>query len=109
MYLTEELALSGRFFPEGNQARQFVWNTRPYWDAAVANGVPPLFMRPMEVDEYAELSNALETYVDESFARFVTGDLPLTAWDEFQAELDRIGIDRFIELNENAYRRQYLD
>jgi putative aldouronate transport system substrate-binding protein len=109
MYLTEGMALTERFFPVGNQARQFVWNTRPYWDAGVANSVPPLFMKPMEIDEYAELNNTLSTYVNESFARFVTGDLPFSEWDEFQAELKKIGVERFVEMNEAAYRRQYMD
>jgi putative aldouronate transport system substrate-binding protein len=107
-YMDAGLALYDRFFPERNQATQFVANTVPYWDAAVTNSMPPLFMLPEEVDEFAELETALDTYVDESFARFVTGDLPLSAYDDFIAEVKKIGVDRFIEMNEMAYKRQYL-
>ena len=98
--------------PQGvpvNSDAYYVLRTPKYADNAIGNSVPRVFMEPREVDEYGELLANLNTYVTESFARFVTGDLPLTAWDSFQAEVRHIGVDRLIEMTERAYRRQYMD
>ena len=92
-----------------NSDSYYVLRTPKYNDYKVANSLPRITMLPVEVDEYSELSSTLDTYVDETFARFVTGDLPLDAWDDFQAELEKIGIDRYIELLETAIERQYGD
>jgi hypothetical protein len=91
-----------------NSDSYYVMRTPKYDPYAFSNQIPRLFMLPHEVDEYAELASTLDTYVDETFARFVTGDLALSEWDAFQAELEKIGIDRYIEMTEAAYERQYL-
>lgn len=98
--------------PQGvavNSDAYYVLRTPKYADNAIGNSVPRVFMEPREVDEYGELLANLNTYVTESFARFVTGDLPLSAWDSFQAEVRHIGVGRLIEMTERAYRRQYMD
>jgi putative aldouronate transport system substrate-binding protein len=111
MYLSYDL-LNGLQMasPQGvpvNSDAHYVMRTPKYMDVGIANSVPRIFLLPMEVDEYGELSATLTTYVSESFARFVTGDLPLSDWDKFQGELKNIGVDRFIEMTEKAYDRQY--
>jgi putative aldouronate transport system substrate-binding protein len=111
MYLSYDL-LNGLQMaaPDGvpvNSDAHYVMRTSLYMDVGVANAVPPFFILPVEVDEYGELAATLETYVEESFARFVTGDLDFSDWDKFQAELKNIGIDRFIEMTEIGYARQY--
>lgn len=97
--------------PQGvavNSDAYYVLRTPKYADNAIGNSVPRVFLESRYVDEYGELLANLNTYVTESFARFVTGDLPLTAWDSFQAEVRAIGVDRLIQLTEEAYRRQYM-
>jgi putative aldouronate transport system substrate-binding protein len=91
-----------------NSDAYYVLRTPKYADNAIGNSVPRVFIDPKLVDEYGELRANLNTYVAESFARFVTGDLALTQWDSFQAELKRIGVDRFIQLTQEAYQRQYM-
>lgn len=105
MYLSSQL-LSGLAMAD-NSDSFYVLRTPKYMDVAIGNGVPRVFMLPAEVDEYSELRTTLDTYVDETFARFVTGDLPLSEWDNFQAEVKKIGVDRFIELTQIAYDRQF--
>jgi putative aldouronate transport system substrate-binding protein len=92
-----------------NSDSYYVMRTTKYRPVSIGNSLPRFFLLPHEVDEYSELRTTLDTYVDETFARFVTGDLPLSEWDRFQSELDKIGIDRYIEMTEAAYKRQYLD
>ena len=105
MYLSFEV-YSGLAMADNSDA-YYVMRTPKYMDVAIGNGLPNVFMKPMEVDEYSELKTTIDTYVDESFARFVTGDLPLSEFDSFRAELKKIGVDRFIELTQTAYDRQF--
>ena len=77
-----------------NSDAHYVMRTPKYMDVGIANSVPRIFLLPAEVDEYGELGSTLQTYVGESFARFVTGDLPISDWDKFQAELKNIGVER---------------
>jgi putative aldouronate transport system substrate-binding protein len=43
-------------------------------------------------------------YVTEMIARFVVGDADINKeWDAYLAELDKIGIDRYLEIMQKAY------
>ena len=50
-------------------------------------------------DIYAELEKA----VDEAFAKFVREGVTDESWEAFQAQTKSIGVDRYIELYQNAY------
>lgn len=104
-YLSNKM-LNGLAMADNSDA-YYVRRTPKYDPVGVGNGVPRYFLLPHEGDEYSELRSTLDTYVDESFARFVTGDLPLSAYDDFLAEVKKIGIDRFLEMANAAYKRQY--
>lgn len=91
-----------------NSDAHYVLRTSKYMDVGISNAVPRVFILPQEVDAYGELSATLSTYVAESFARFVAGSLPLSDWDKFQAELKTIGVERFVQMTEAAYKRQYM-
>ena len=91
-----------------NNDSYYIRRTDKYDPYGIGNSVPRFYILPEETDEYAELGQALDTYVDETFARLVTGDLPLSYWDEFQEELQVIGLDRYLEIVQGGYARQYL-
>lgn len=66
--------------------------------------VPRLVYPSDDAAEVSDLNTALTQYVDESFARFVTGDASLESdWDSYLNELKMIGIDRYLELQQKAY------
>jgi putative aldouronate transport system substrate-binding protein len=71
--------------------------------------IPPLFYSEDVVEEVSELGTALHQYQDECTARFITGDMDIdTEWDKYVEEMKRIGIDRYIEIMQETYDRQYL-
>ena len=41
--------------------------------------------------------------MDEAFAKFVREGVTDESWNEFQAQTKSIGVDRYIELYQNAY------
>ena len=67
--------------------------------------MPPLFVALTDQQGFNELRTTLNEYVREATARFVTGDLdPQADWDAYLAELDKIGIDRYLELVQSNLR-----
>ena len=70
--------------------------------------IPKIAYTEEEMREINDIRTTLKTYVKESKARFITGDLNLdTHWDTFQSELKKIGIDKFLEVSQVAYDRMY--
>ena len=66
--------------------------------------VPPLTFAEDVAAEVVDLESALGTYVNEMIARFIIDDADIEAeWDDYLAELDRIGLSRYIELMQEAY------
>ena len=50
----------------------------------------------------------LKTYVTEKTAAFLSGSLDIDAsWDMYLAELDAIGINTALEVNQAVYDRMY--
>ncbi len=69
---------------------------------------PPVYITPEEVSEYARLGTQLKDYIDESVARFISGDLSLESdWDSYVKEFDRLELKKFLEMNIKAYEAQY--
>ena len=63
--------------------------------------LPPLVMDIAESQEYNELQKLIVDYVNENAALFALGDKPMEEWDSY--ELNRMGLDRYIELAQEAY------
>jgi putative aldouronate transport system substrate-binding protein len=66
--------------------------------------LPPLYYPEDVVTDYAILMTNINTYVEECIAKFVVGQMNLdTEWDLFQSELKKLGIDRYLQITQNAY------
>lgn len=48
---------------------------------------------------------AIEVFVNEMVAKFVLGQEPLTGFDAFVEDVNEMGVDRVLEVYENAYNR----
>jgi putative aldouronate transport system substrate-binding protein len=70
--------------------------------------VPNFYFTVDEAREYTELFTTITDYVKEMTARFVTSDADLDAeWDSYVEELDNIGVDRYLEIMQGAFERQW--
>ena len=66
--------------------------------------IPPLTFDEDVTAEHIDLEGTLATYVNEMIARFIVGDVDIEdGWDDYLAELERIGLPRYIELMQEAY------
>lgn len=63
-----------------------------------------------ELTQSVSISSDVETYVDTQILAFVTGQTPLTddSWSDFQMQLTSMGIEKVVELKQDAYDR-YAD
>ena len=66
-----------------------------------------LSLTPTEDEQIklAEISNAIETYCEEMFIKFVTGTESLDNFDEYKKNLEKLGVKDFIKIKQAAYDR----
>ncbi len=61
-----------------------------------------------DAETIAELRTVVNTFVYESAAKFITGRLDINndaAWNDFLGELDKIGIDEYLQIMNKTYER----
>ena len=67
---------------------------------------PPLYIDTDKLDEYTAIQADFTTYVDESFAKFVTGEWNINddaTWNKYLSELKNLGTYRMLEIAQDAY------
>jgi putative aldouronate transport system substrate-binding protein len=68
----------------------------------------PAYMTAEQVAEIGQAQTSIYEYTQESIVRFITGDLDLDKdWDSYVSELDKMGLERYLELVEISYNAQY--
>ena len=48
--------------------------------------------------------NAIKSYVDEMALKFVTGEVSLDKYPEYEEQLKKLGVDRLFEIMTEAYQ-----
>ena len=54
-------------------------------------------------DILAQYGSDLESYLSENYLQFVDGSKPLSEWDSYVAELNKIGLDQVLAVYQSAY------
>ena len=73
-----------------------------------AEYIPKLNYTLEEVDIVTPIEGVLKTYVEESMANFVTGRKDIDAdWDSYLAELEKIGLNEYLDVVQDVYTRMY--
>jgi putative aldouronate transport system substrate-binding protein len=67
--------------------------------------LPNVTATPEESEELAEIMSEVQTYREEMFVRFITGQEPLSNFDAFRARLEQMGIQRAIEIKQAGLER----
>lgn len=65
----------------------------------------PFVYTQEETDKMSALKADIETYVTEMQAKFITGNVPFTQWDNYTATLQKMGLDEYMEIYKAAYER----
>jgi putative aldouronate transport system substrate-binding protein len=94
--------------PDGQGVERFLYtktreNYAPY-GAPISMLVPPLYYSEEDVSVIATLTTNINTYVEESMAKFINGSLNVnTDWNRFQSELKNLGIDQYLQIIQKTY------
>lgn len=58
-----------------------------------------------ENKKLSSVGSDIEKYVDEMRDKFISGDAPLSEWDKYVKTLDKMGLDDYMDIQEEAYKR----
>ncbi|HIV92441.1 MAG TPA: extracellular solute-binding protein [Candidatus Eisenbergiella stercoravium] len=65
--------------------------------------IPTFIMSSEDMTEYNELKDLIVDNVSSNISQFVLGNRDLSEFDDYCAELDSMGVDRYVELAQMAY------
>jgi putative aldouronate transport system substrate-binding protein len=96
------------YAPDGTGIERLLWvktrdNYLPYAQP-IDTILPPLWFNAADANTIAMLTTNINTYVEESIAKFITGQLNIeTDWDGFQNQLKALGIDQYLKIQQDTY------
>lgn len=67
--------------------------------------LPPVSFTPEESSEISKLKTEINSYIDQTVLKFITGVEPIENFDQYISNLGTIGADRLVELYQQAYDR----
>ncbi|QHW31888.1 extracellular solute-binding protein [Paenibacillus rhizovicinus] len=88
---------------EGSYSGDIRKNWTENMDTSMAE--PPITFTQDEASREGELGNQLSTLRGEYFAKIISGELPVDAYDKFLKEAKQMGLDEFLSLHQAALDR----
>lgn len=67
--------------------------------------IPNVTILAEESDRYSEINANIQTYMDEMYLKFLTGEEPIENFDKYIEQLKAFGIDELIAMKQSAYDR----
>lgn len=68
-------------------------------------GYPLVYLTKEEQKEVNTIEVDLKSYVEQMEAKFITGVEPLSNWDNYVDTIEKMNIERYVEIYQNAYNR----
>ena len=92
-----------KFHTEAVLFRETKTNYEPF-AADIRTIMPPLIYTEEQSNELVDLKVTIENFVNEMFARFITGDADIeTQWDSYVDQLMSMNLERYIQIQQEAY------
>lgn len=110
VYRSAESGKWGATMKRNEPAVNVVPNFQPYYDKMFAQYFPKeviskLSYTPEELKKIADIKTTVDAYVTNSAIEFITGNKPFSQWDNYLAELKKMGIDEYVAATQKAYDR----
>lgn len=67
--------------------------------------LPALSFTEDENERYADISSSMDTYINTMALKFITGEESLDNFDDFVKELNKLGLEEILEIQQNAFDR----
>lgn len=58
-------------------------------------------------DEYSKIVSSVDTYLEEQMLKIILGNLPMEQWDAAVAKAKEMGIEKAIQMQQDAYAKLY--
>lgn len=85
---------------------QFIYDeTAKKIDPNAKTAFPLVYLSSDEQDEINSIEADLESYVEQMEAKFITGVEPLSNWDKYVKTIEKMNIDRYVKIHQDAYDR----
>jgi putative aldouronate transport system substrate-binding protein len=66
--------------------------------------LPPLIYTEQQSNEMIDIQTTINNYVNEMFARFITGDANIDSeWDSYISSLQGMNLERYLQIQQEAY------
>lgn len=106
--ISNGIAVKGKLTGLDAWANEMAAECLPYVDYDQVVG--KVVYNEAELDEITEIQSNIETYYKECFSRFAVGDMSLeNDWQSYLDELNAIGLERYLEITQQAYDRMHAD
>lgn len=83
--------------------------TPEVWGSGSSNGaahvMPPITPTSDESKEFSNIINQINTYRDEMTLKFIFGDADISQFDEYVSNIEKMGLERALEIQNAAYER----
>lgn len=83
--------------------------TPKVWGTGSSNGaahvMPPITPNSEESKEFSNIINQINTYRDEMTLKFIFGDADISEFDEYVGNIEKMGLERALEIQNAAYER----
>jgi len=66
---------------------------------------PLVYLTKEEQKEVNDIQVDVQSYVEQMEAKFITGVEPLDNWDKYVETIEKMDIDRYVEIQQEAYDR----
>jgi putative aldouronate transport system substrate-binding protein len=74
-------------------------------DFTVKKGLPRLTFTSEESRKIADLGTSISSRVDEMAIKFIMGQVPFSDWDKYVKEINDLGVQEVVKINQTAYDR----
>jgi putative aldouronate transport system substrate-binding protein len=87
-------------YPEKQMPAMQLWS-----DFTIKKDLPRLTFTSEESKKIADLGSSISSRVDEMAIKFIMGQSPLSDWDKYVKELNDLGLQEVVKINQTAYER----
>ena len=71
------------------------------------NIVPKIKYTEEEREKIADMKTVIDAYAYDTAVAFITGNKPLSEWDSYLQELEKMGLEEYLKVAQTAYDRSY--
>ena len=91
----------------GNAMREMMWRDAKQAGVTILDQFPTLYYTEEESTQMSTLKTDITNYVKTVKVQFITGELDIDKdWDSYLNEMNKMGADRFLEIEQAAYDRR---